>query len=170
MENNKIIGEILNKVIEIGSRFDGMEKDVGEIKKEVVLINKELGRHIERLDSIENKFDKLDKTEKSHFEYISNKFDRIEKNQKSNFEYLDDKIETSKNKMISSITEVFETFSNAASKTIENVENKIINEEAERKFEIDRLKNLDEYDKIVLRNLESRISILEEESEQYKHA
>ena len=53
------------------------------------------------------------------------------------------------------------------SKSIQNVENKIKNESEERKYQIDKLNSLTEYDKIILKNLESRIAILEEETENY---
>ena len=49
-------------------------------------------------------------------------------------------------------------------KKIENNEEKGIQE---RKFEIARLNSFNDYDKIILNNLESRISILEEENEKY---
>ena len=53
------------------------------------------------------------------------------------------------------------------SKSIQNIENEIKNESKERKYQIDKLNSLTEYDKIILKNLESRIAILEEETENY---
>lgn len=53
------------------------------------------------------------------------------------------------------------------SKLIENTENKIKTESEERKYQIDKLNSLTEYEKIILKNLESRIAILEEETEIY---
>lgn len=59
-------------------------------------------------------------------------------------------------------------FSNKiTSKLIENTENKIKTESEERKYQIDKLNSLTEYEKIILKNLESRIAILEEETEIY---
>lgn len=49
----------------------------------------------------------------------------------------------------------------------ENLESKIKSEMEERKTEISKIKGLNEYDKLVLKNVESRISILEEESQNY---
>ena len=50
---------------------------------------------------------------------------------------------------------------------MKNIENKIDNEKNERILEIDKVKGINDYHKIILRNLESRICILEEESEKY---
>ena len=85
----------------------------------------------------------------------------------SNFKYLDEKIDNTKNKLVSEATDVFESFSMAATKSIKNIENKIDNEKHERIIEIGNIKGMDDYNKIILRNLESRISILEEENEKY---
>ena len=63
--------------------------------------------------------------------------------------------------------EIFESFSIATAKSIKNIENKIDNEKNERILEIDKIKGLNDYNKIILKNLESRITILEEESEKY---
>ena len=68
---------------------------------------------------------------------------------------------------MSETTEVFESFSLAATKSMKNIENKIDNEKNERILEIDKMKGMNDYNKIILRNLESRICILEEESEKY---
>ena len=100
-------------------------------------------------------------------EYITNKFNRIEQKIDSNFKYLDEKVDNTKNKLASEIIEIFESFSIATAKSIKNIENKIDNEKNERILEIDKIKGLNDYNKIILKNLESRITILEEESEKY---
>ena len=102
-----------------------------------------------------------------HFEYTSNKFNRLEQKIDSNFKYLDEKIENTKSKLVSETTDVLGSFSIAATKSIKNIENKIDNEKNERILEIDQIKGINDYNKIILRNLESRICILEEESEKY---
>ena len=102
-----------------------------------------------------------------HFEYTRNKFERIDKKIDSNFVYLDNKIENTRDKLITQITDLFENFAITTSKLISNLENKIENEMNERKTDVSKIKSLNEYDRIILNNLESRISILEEESEKY---
>lgn len=135
---------------------------------------KKLEEHDEKFANLENQTDKicknlddLGKTEKLHFEYTTNKFNRIEQKIDSNFKYLDEKIDTTKNNLVSETSDILETFSLATTKSIKNIENKIDNEKNERMLDIGQIKGLNDYNKIILRNLESRISILEEESEKY---
>ena len=90
------------------------------------------------------------------------------------YEYYGDsynlKIDNTKDKIVTETIDVLESFSINISNAIENVDSKINTESKERQYQIERLNNLTEYDKIVLRNLESRISILEEESQDYRRA
>lgn len=83
---------------------------------------------------------------------------------------MDKKIDNTKDKIVTETIDVLESFSINISNAIENVDSKINTESKERQYQIERLNNLTEYDKIVLRNLESRISILEEESQDYRRA
>ena len=156
MNEEKIMGAIndLGKnMSNLTKKVDNLTKDVGELKNKV--------------SNIEKKLDNLEKTEKSHFEYACNEFERIENKIDSNFKHLNDKIDNTKDKIVSEVIDVLEDFSIVTSKSIENVENKLRTESKEREYQIERLNNLTEYDKIVLKNLESRISILEEESQKY---
>ena len=107
------------------------------------------------------------RTEKLHFEYITNKFNRMEQRIDSNFKYLDEKIDNTKNKLVTDISDSLERFSITTTKLIDNIEKKIDTEVRERKLEISKLNGFNDYDKIILNNLESRISILEEENEKY---
>ena len=68
---------------------------------------------------------------------------------------------------MNNFTDDVEIFDKITCKAIKNIENKKDNEKEERKYVIENIKNLSDYDRIVLKNLESRISILEEESEKY---
>lgn len=152
-----------------------MEERIENIEKVMIKMEKMLNKLDKRMDGFDNRMDRFDqrmdefeKREKSHFEHTSNQFERLEKKMDSNFQYLDNKIETTKNQIISEVVEEFDRFSKATTKLIDNAENKIKNEAKERSYEIDKLKNITEYDKIVLRNLESRISILEEEAQEYR--
>ena len=170
-----------NKIDKIINSVDKIEIDIEEIKatldehgKKLDEHSKKLDKHDEKFDILETKIDKisrnlddLSRTEKLHFEYTNNKFNRLEQKIDTNFKYLDEKIETTKNKLVSEMTDVLESFSVAATKTMKNIESKIENEKNERTLEIDQIKGINDYNKIILRNLESRICILEEESEKY---
>ena len=131
-------------------------------------IYKEIIETKEAVKKIDKKLDNLDKVEKLHFEYTTNKFNRIEQKIDSNFKYLDEKIDNTKNKLISEITDIFESFSVVTTKSIKNLENKMDNEKNERIMEISKMRSLNDYDRIILKNLESRITILEEESQNYE--
>lgn len=131
-------------------------------------IYKEIIETKEAVKKIDKKLDNLDKVEKLHFEYTTNKFNRIEQKIDSNFKYLDEKIDNTKNKLLSEITDIFESFSVVTTKSIKNLENKMDNEKNERIMEISKMRSLNDYDRIILKNLESRITILEEESQNYE--
>lgn len=185
--NNKV-DNLTDNVNKLNSDSEKMKEDIKEIKatldehsktlsEHTKILNKhtkKLEEHDERFATLENKTDKicknlddLGKTEKLHFEYTTNKFNRIEQKIDTNFKYLDEKIDTTKNNLISETADILETFSLATTKSIKNIENKIENEKKERVLDIGQIKGLNDYNKIILRNLESRISILEEESEKY---
>lgn len=121
-----------------------------------------------RMDGLDEKINNLAKTEKMHFEFTKNNFERIDKKIDSNFAYLDSKIENTKDALVSDIVDLFDSFSSTTSNLIGNLEKKIDTEMRERKSDISKVKGLNEYDKIILKDLESRISILEEESQPYK--
>ena len=53
------------------------------------------------------------------------------------------------------------------SKKINDLDNKIEKEKDERVMEIAKIEGINDYDKIILKNLEGRICILEEETEKY---
>lgn len=150
MEDNKkmmsILEEILKTVKGLEKRMDSIEKRMDKIEK--------------RMDKLESRFDKFER-------YTCNEFQRLEKKIDFNFKYLDKKIDSTKEKIISATIDEMERFSNAASRLINNVDSKLQTETKERIFEIEKLNNVTEYDKIVLKNLESRVSILEEESQRY---
>lgn len=134
----------------------------------VKAIYKEIIETKEAVKNIDKKIDNLDKIEKQHFEYTTNKFNRIEQKIDSNFKYIDEKINNTKNKLVSETKDIFESFSVATTKSIKNLENKMDNEKNERIMEISKMRSLNDYDRIILKNLESRITILEEESQHYE--
>ena len=170
------------KIDKLSIMLENTQKEVSDMHKEIGNLNNKLNEHTKilnnhteildahtenfeendkRFESLEIKLDKISKnlddlsrTEKLHFEYITNKFNRMEQKIDSNFKYLDEKIDNTKNKLVSEVTDEFESFSMATTKFIKNIE-------------IDNIKGMDDYNKIILRNLESRISILEEETEKY---
>ena len=140
---------------------------IEKLKTDVEETKIRLDKLEERMDNIENRMDNMEKTEKAHFEHTCNEFERLEKKIDSNFKNLDEKIDIVKQKTVIEVIDGVEQITATISKMINNVENKINTEIKERKYQIDKLKNLTEYDKIVLKNLESRVSILEEESQKY---
>jgi len=159
-------------------------EEVKRNSKELNCINEELkihrgilNEHSKKLDEHDIRFEKIDKKLDGHdirFEKIDkklddhdNKFNRIEQKLDSNFKYLDEKIDNTKNKLISAIVEELDKFSVSTTKLINNLESKIRNEQEERILEISKMKGINDYNKLILKNLESRISILEEESEKY---
>ena len=174
--NNKNIEETGNVELmkEIYKEIKEIKKSINKTDEKIDKLKEKVEEHDKRFESLEYKTDKISKslddlsrTEKLHFEYTSNKFNRIEQKIDSNFKYLDEKIDNTKNKLVSETAEILESFSITATKSIKNIENKIDNEKNERLLQIDQMRGMNDYNKIILRNLESRICILEEESEKY---
>ena len=169
----------IDKLEEKINKIDKLEEKVNKIDKLEEKINKidKLEEKVSKIDSMEIELKKLNKklddyieVEKNHYKSTCNEFDRINKKIDSNFVYLDKKIDNTKDKIVTEMIDVLESFSVNISNSIENVDSKIDTESKERQYQIERLNNLTEYDKIVLKNLESRISILEEESQDYRRA
>ena len=184
----ELMKEIYKEIKEIKQSINKTDEKLEKLSEKVDKLNDKVDEHDKRFESLGNKTDKLSenfesleqktdkiskslddlsRTEKLHFEYTTNKFSRLDQKLDSNFKYLDEKINNTKNKLVSEATDIFESFSIATTKSIKNIENKIDNEKHERIIEIGNIKGMDDYNKIILRNLESRISILEEESEKY---
>lgn len=157
MEDNKKMMSILEEILKT---VKGLEKRMDSIEKRMDKIESRMDKIEKRMDKLESRFDKFER-------YTCNEFQRLEKKIDFNFKYLDKKIDSTKEKIISATIDEMERFSNAASRLINNVDSKLQTETKERIFEIEKLNNVTEYDKIVLKNLESRVSILEEESQRY---
>jgi len=151
-ENNNINANELNSMELMKLIFEETKRNGKELNR----INEELKIHREILNMHSKKLEEHD-----------NKFGRIEQKIDSNFKYLDSKIDNTKNKLISEIVEELDKFSISTTKLINNLESKLKNEQDERILEISKMKGINDYNKIILKNLESRISILEEESEKY---
>lgn len=143
MDDNKKMMSMLEEVLRT---VKGLEKNIEKLEKRMVRLEKRMDKH-ER--------------------YTCSEFQRLEKKIDSNFKYLDNKIDSTKEKIISATIDEIERFSNTASRLINNVDSKLQTETKDRIFEIEKLNNITEYDKIVLKNLESRVTILEEESQRY---
>lgn len=174
LSNIELMKEIYKEIMEMKQDINKTEKKVDKLSDKVDELTDKVEEHDKRFESLEQKTDKISKslddlsrTEKLHFEYTSNKFNRIEQKIDSNFKYLEEKIDNTKNKLVSETSDILESFSIAATKSIKNIENKIDNEKNERVLQIDQIRGMNDYNKIILRNLESRICILEEESEKY---
>ena len=174
-KTEKKVDKLSDEVDEMSDKLDELTDKVEEHDKRFESLGNKTDKLSENFESLEQKTDKISKslddlsrTEKLHFEYTSNKFNRLEQKIDSNFKYLDEKIDNTKNKLVSETSDILESFSIAATKSIKNIENKINNEKNERVSQIDQIRGMNDYNKIILRNLESRICILEEESEKYK--
>lgn len=150
-EENKEINELNNMEL-MRLIFDEVKRNGQELNR----INDELKIQRKILNEHEKRFERID-----------NKFNRMEQKIDSNFKYLDEKIDNAKNKLVSEMVEELDKFSISTTKLMNNLETKIRNEQDERIMEISKMKGINDYNKIILKNLESRISILEEESEKY---
>ena len=78
--------------------------------------------------------------------------------------HLDEKIDNTKNQLVAEIAEELNNFSIMTAKSINNLENKIENEIEDRKVEFRKVKD---FNKIIITDIRSRVSILEEENEKY---
>ena len=148
-------------------------KEVKNNKEEIQNVKRELSEKldtkVEYLDKkIDTKVEYLDKKIDTKVEYLDKKIDTkveyLDKKIDNTFKYLDEKIDTTKTTLVSEIAEEFKNFSELTTKLIKNLEKKIDNEINERKSDISKVK---EFNKIMLSDLGSRISILEEENEKY---
>ena len=118
------------------------------IYKEIIGIKAILDKHTERLEEHDKRFETLEnKTDK-----IDKKLDDLDKIQRLHFEYTGNK---------------FGRLDKKIDYNFSCLDNKIDNETEERKVDISRIEGIKDFDRIVLSDLGSRISILEEESEKY---
>ena len=117
-------------------------KDLQTMKLKLELYNK-------RFDQMEEYIENIDKGEKLHFEYIVNKLNKMEQ------------------KLTADINDLFRSFSIGTTKETEISEDKIKDKLPTRKIELSQINSFNDYDRIILKNLESRISILEEETQKY---
>ncbi len=142
-----------NKKIEDLNSMELMRLILEEVKNNGQENNK-------RFDAIENKLKEHEKILKEH----DKKFNILEQKIDYNFKYLDEKIDNVKNQLVSEISKELNNFSVITSKLIANIEKKVDKETNERKTDILKVKD---FNKIILNDFGSRISILEEESEKY---
>jgi len=80
------------------------------------------------------------------------------------FNYLDEKIDNTKKTLVKEISNEFKTFYEISEKVINNLEEKIDIEIEERKSDVSKIK---EFNRIIINDVKSRVSILEEETEKY---
>lgn len=130
-----------NKVDNLSNNFNNMKKDIKDIQSILKVHTDKFKQHDEKFESLESKVDK-----------IGDKLDNLDKIERLHFEYTRNKFSRLDKKIESNFS---------------CLNNKIDNETEERKVDISRLETFKEFDKIVLNDFGSRISILEEESEKY---
>lgn len=104
---------------------------------------------------------------KNSLRFVENKLEELDQKIDINFKYTNGEIENIKDKIVYEVSDVLKKFLKINCNSIKNVGNEILEESKERQKHIERLNNLTDYDKIILKNLESRISILEEETQDY---
>lgn len=80
------------------------------------------------------------------------------------YKELNEKIDNTKNTLVKEISEEFKTFYEVSEKTTNNLNKKIEDEIEDRKVDFSKIK---EFNKIIINDVRSRVSILEEESEKY---
>ena len=135
------IKEEIKKIDDLGNTVNEMQKDIKEIKGT-------LNKHTEKLEEHDKRFDNLEKKTDN----IEKKLDNLDKIERLHFEYT-------RNKFARLDKKIDTNFS--------CLENKIENEAEERKVDISRIEGKNDFDRIVLSDFGSRISILEEEGEKY---
>lgn len=158
----------MNELNEHDPKLDTIEK---KLEKNTELTKKNgtfLEEYEQQLYQLKTGLQNLSKAEKMHFDFLTNKLNRIEQKIDSNFKFLDEKMDCVREKMTTDVTDMMEKFSIVTAKAMENIENKMKGEIEERKMEVSKVKGLSDYDRIVLKNLESRITILEEETQKYQ--
>ena len=77
---------------------------------------------------------------------------------------LNEKIDNTKNTLVAEIVEELNNFSITTTRLINKLENKIENEIEARKEDVSKVKD---FNRIIVNDIRSRVSILEEENEKY---
>ena len=77
---------------------------------------------------------------------------------------LNEKIDNTKNTLVAEIVEELNNFSVTTTRLINKLENKIENEIKARKEDVSKVKD---FNRIIVNDIRSRVSILEEENEKY---
>lgn len=95
---------------------------------------------------------------------LNAKIETIHKELSEKIECLDEKIDNTKNTLVMEIAEELKSITDMTSKSINNLEKKLDNEIEDRKVDISKVKD---FNRIILNDIRSRVSILEEETEKY---
>lgn len=95
---------------------------------------------------------------------LNEKYHELNQKIQANCKYLEEKIDNTKNTLVIEISDELKGISTTTTKLINDLEKKINNEINDRKLDVSKVKD---FNKIILNDIGSRVSILEEESEKY---
>ena len=108
----------------------------------------------EKIDKVYNELnEKIDKV----YNELNEKIDRV-------YNELNEKIDNTKDTLVFEIAEELKSITDMTSKSINNLEKKLDNEIEDRKVDVSKVKD---FNRIILNDIRSRVSILEEETEKY---
>lgn len=128
---------------------------------------KEENKKIEELNGMELLkliYGELQNIRKEFNEKIDTVYKELNKKIDNVYEELNKKIDNTKSTLVIEIAEELKNISAITSESINNLEKKIDNEIEDRKLDVSKVKD---FNRIILNDIRSRVSILEEESEKY---
>ena len=146
-EENKVIEELNGGMELIKLIYEEVKKNREEFNEKFIRLEQKIDANYKELEEKIN----------ANFKYLGEKIN-------ANFKYLDEKIDNTKNVLVAEIAEEFKIFSSMTTKSISNLDKKIDNEIEDRKVDVAKVKD---FNRIILNDIRSRVSILEEESEKY---
>ena len=129
-----------------------------ELNEKIDKVYNELNEKIDKVyNELNEKIDKVYNELNEKIKILEEKIDTI-------YNELNEKIDNTKNTLVIEIAEELSNFSAMTAKSINNLEQRIDNEKEDRIVDISKIKD---FNRIILNDMRSRISILEEETEKY---
>lgn len=134
-------------------------KNIEELNEMVLLklIYEIVKENSENIKKLEEKFKYLDEKIDTVYKELNEKIDTV-------YKELNEKFNSEKNTLVKEIAEEFKNITTITTENINRVEKKIDNEIEDRKIEFCKVKD---FNKIIINDIRSRVSILEEETEKY---
>ena len=169
-----ILKEVKDTRIELNEKIDRVYKELDEkIDRVYKELNEKIDKKIDEVykelnNKIEEVYKELDKKIDEVYKELNNKIDEVYKELDNKIEEvykeLNEKIDNTRKILIAEVSEELKVVSITTSGLINSLENKIDDEINDRKIDISKVKD---FNKIILNDFGSRISILEEEGEKY---